>query len=78
MSNALTGIIDSLEEELRDYIDGERERIEAERDFLLAVLDGRSDGVTVEDVSTDLTQSYLSGYLSEFIPIEQDISNPSE
>lgn len=73
-SEVLTNLIATLEDELRDFIDTERERVEAERDFLLDVLNGRSDGVTVEDISTELTQIYLSGYLSAYVPIENDIS----
>jgi hypothetical protein len=73
-SEVLTNLIDTLEDALRDFIDTERERVETERDFLLNVLNGRSDGVTVEDLSTDLTKIYLSGYLSVYVPIENDIS----
>ena len=74
MSTGLSLLLDTLETELRDYIDDERDRVETERDFLLNVLHGRTDGVSVEDLSTDLTNIYLSGYLSNYVPIENDIS----
>ena len=71
-STALDGFIDELEEELRDFLTSEEDRVRKERDFLLAVLHGRTDGVTVEDVSTKLTEVYLSGYLSQYVEIEDD------
>ena len=73
-SELLKGFVDELDAVLGDYIEAERSRITTERDFLLNVLEGRADGVTVEDVSTELTKKYLSGYLSNYILIESDIS----
>jgi len=78
MSEVLRNLCDVLDDELRDFVSSERERIEAERDFLLNVLNGRADGVSVEDLSTDLTATYLSGYLSNYVPIENDISGSGE
>jgi len=72
VSDVLDNLLDTLETELRDFLDSERVRVETERDFLLAVLHGRSDGVTVEDLATDLTQIYAAGYLGEYIQVEDD------
>lgn len=72
MSEILDNLLDTLDTELRDFLDTEQSRIETERDFLLNVLHGRTDGVTVEDLSTDLTQIYLSGYLSKYVQVEDD------
>lgn len=70
--STLSTLVDDLETALTDYVDSERSRLETERDFLLAVLDGRADGVTVEDVSSDLTALYLSGSLGQYVPVEED------
>ncbi len=70
--SVLATFVGELETELRAYIDAERERIETERDFLLNVLEGRTDGVTVEDVSSALVASYLSDGLGAYISIEAD------
>ena len=42
MSEILDDLLGTLEEELREFVDSERERIETERDFLRHVLDGRT------------------------------------
>ena len=76
-SDLLKGFVDDLDTVLSDYIEAERTRITTERDFLQNVLDGRTDGVTIEDVSTELTQKYLEGYLSTYIAIEKDVSTSS-
>ena len=72
MSASLRALLDSLEETLEELLDDEQEQVEAERDFLLAVLDGTTEGVSVEDASTELTAVYLEGFLSNFLPIEED------
>jgi len=72
MSAEMDAFLLDFETELRAYIDAERSRVETERDFLQAVLDGRTDGVTVEDVSSDLVNTYLTSYLGQFIPVEED------
>ena len=71
-SENLRGLLDQLEDTLTDYVEDEKSRVEAERDFLLAVVDGRSDGVNVENVSSELTSTYLASSLSKYIPIEDD------
>lgn len=76
-SELLKDFVDDLDAALGDYIETERERITTERDFLQNVLEGRADGVTVEDVSTDLTKKYLEGYLGTYIAIEKDVSTSS-
>jgi hypothetical protein len=76
-SGVLDSFIDDLEMVLEEFLDAEIARVENERDFLLKVLEGRADGVTVEDVSTELTMTYLSGYLSVYMPIEEDVSASS-
>lgn len=72
MSSALSGLLDQLEADLRDFIDAETDRVTNERDFLLNVLHGRADSVSVEDASTDLTNVYLTGYLSQYATITDD------
>ena len=66
--------IDQLDSALSAYLTNEQERLENERDFLLHVLAGRTDGVTVEDVSTDATKTFLSGALGQYFPITDDTS----
>ena len=73
MSAEMDAFLLEFETELRSYIDAERSRIETERDFLSAVFDGRTDGITIEDVSSDLVNSYLTSYLGQFIPVEEDL-----
>lgn len=67
-----SNLLDQLETDLRDFIDSETERVTNERDFLLNVLHGRADSVSVEDASSDLTNVYLSGYLSQYMAITDD------
>lgn len=71
-SRVLTSLLNEMEEALEEVLDDEIERVEGERDFLLSVLDGRADDVSVESTSTDVTTTYLSGYLSQYIPIAED------
>jgi hypothetical protein len=75
--STLQTFIDELEEVLTEYLDSETARVENERDFLLSVYNGRTDGITVEDVSTEFTMKYLSGNLGDYMPIEEDVSTPS-
>jgi hypothetical protein len=71
---ALRSLLEEMEDAMEDLLDEEIERVESERDFLLAVLDGRTggEGVSIEDVSTELTETYLTTALSVYIPIEED------
>ena len=74
MSAVLTDLLDLLEDELRTFIDDEKTRVESERDFLRAVLDGRADDVSVDSSASALTEVFLSGYVAQFFPVEDDIS----
>ena len=72
MSTQLDTLADQLEEALEEILDEEEERLEIERDFLLKVIEGTTDGVTLEDPSTDLTNALLSGYISDYLPVEEE------
>lgn len=70
-SPLLRALADDLGDALRSLIDSERERLESERKFLLSVLDGRSDNVSVEATSSKLTEKYLRTSLLNYIPVEE-------
>jgi hypothetical protein len=71
VSSALDTLADELGEALSEILDAEEERLTIERDFLLGVIDGTLDGVNLEDPSTELTVSLLSGYISDYLPVEE-------
>lgn len=68
-SDVLESLISELERTLRPLLTEERDRVVAERDFLLKVLDGGADGVSVEQCSSDLTETYLSSSLERYFSI---------
>jgi hypothetical protein len=70
--SALSETADALEEQLAALLDEEQERLEAERDFLLKVVDGTTDGVSIEDPSSELTRELLNGYISRYLPVDEE------
>lgn len=70
MTSPLNSLIDAMEASLSALLDQEIARVEADRDFLQQVLEGRGDGFRVESVSSGLTEIYLTESLEQFIPIE--------
>jgi hypothetical protein len=68
-TSQLKALVSELETVMKDYLDEEEKRVKAERDFLLSVLDGRADGVSIEDTSSQLTETYLYRSLNDLIPI---------
>ena len=72
-SEALSQLTDELEEILEELLDEEQVRLETERDFLLQVVSGTADGVSLEDPSSDLTNTLLSGYISNYLPISEEL-----
>lgn len=73
-SPELRTFVDELETALLEYLDAETARITSERDFLLAVHAGRTDGATAEDASTEFTMRYLTGVFAGYVLIENDVS----
>lgn len=70
-SGVFSVLIEELDQTLADLLASERARLTAERDFLLSVLEGRGEDVTIEDPSSDVTRSYMSGSLGRYIPVEE-------
>ncbi len=73
-SSGLTDLADQLEEALTEVLDEEEARLMTERDFLPGVVEGTTDGITLEDSSTELTTLLLSGYLSSHLPIDEALT----
>ena len=76
-SPELQAFVDDLETALLEHLDAETDRVKSERDFLLAVYNGRTDGATIEDASTEFTMRYLTGMFNGYALIEKDVSAPS-
>lgn len=74
MKSVRDGLIDDIARELDDLLRQEESKAAAERDFLLAVYRGRSSGLSLDDTTSRAAQLYLDGTLSEFIPIERDLT----
>lgn len=74
MSSVLQGLLEELQNAIKTFLDDEIERTEKDRDFLLAVLDGRTGGsdYNVEDASTDNTADLLTTLLQEHLTVEED------
>ena len=63
-------LLDQLEEALKETLDEEESRLQAEVDFLRNVQDGVGSA-TVEESSTELSDFYLTGLLSNYFPISE-------
>ena len=59
-------LIDALEESMAELLDSEEERLENERDFLQAIHPKVSGGEVTEAPSTELSDFYTIGLLSEY------------
>jgi len=68
-STALNSLIDELEDALDEAFTEEKERLTAERDFLLAVV---GDEVEIETASTEQAALYLDYLLREYFPVEDE------
>jgi hypothetical protein len=76
-SPELQTFVGELETALLEHLDAETDRVKSERDFLLAVYNGRTDGATTEDASTGFVMRYLTGMFNGYVLVERDVSAPS-